>query len=283
MASATRLAAIAQRYDTRAPTYDSEQGFHKKQAAQYIEWMAVQPGFQILDLACGTGAVTIPAARATGPAGSIIGVDISSVSLKIAEEKASKEGVKVDFVLHDIENLEGLEAHGIEEGKFDLITCASAVAVLEHPAEAVTGWAKFLKKGGKLIFDVPSGGTLIKNILLDRVAKELKVEIFNHQITDSIDKVKKLLTDAGLDASETFVTDAYETNTEVLEVGKAGETFDAMLGPGKWGRSWYEELVTPDLYEKSKEGFRKEVEKIADKDGKVVSYLKLNMAIGKKL
>lgn len=279
----SRLAAIAARYDERAPTYDSELGFHKQQAAQYIEWMNIQPGYHILDLACGTGAITVPAAQKTGPTGSVIGVDVSLASLKIAREKALKEVVKVDLIEHDIENLKGLEAHGVEEGKFDLITCASAMPLLQHPAEAVKGWAKLLKKGGTLIFDIPSGGTLIKNSLLSRVAKDLKVEIVDHGIVDSIDKVRKLLTDAGLDASRTFTTESYEGKSEVLEVEKAFETFDDMLGEGKWARKWYEGLVTPDMIEQSKAGFRKEIEKIADRDGKVESHLKLNMGIGKKL
>ncbi|KUJ07286.1 S-adenosyl-L-methionine-dependent methyltransferase, partial [Mollisia scopiformis] len=217
---------IRDRYDQRAPTYDQETGFHPKQAADYIKWMSVQPGFKVLDLACGTGAVTIPAARDAGPSGTVIGVDISPVSLKIAREKALKEGLKINFVEHDIENVEGLEADGIEERKFDIVTCASAVPVLEHTAEAVKGWAKLLKKGGTLIFDVPSGGTLIKNVLLDRVAQDLKVPLFNHSLTDSTDKVRKLLTDAGLDASGTFVTEAYEGSMEELDVKKADETFE---------------------------------------------------------
>jgi len=283
MASTIRLTAIRERYDKRAPTYDKETAFHPKQAADYIKWMSIQPGFHILDLACGTGAVTIPAAREAGPSGSVIGVDISPASLEIGREKALKEGLKVVFVEHDIENLEGLEAQGIEEGKFDLITVASAFPVVENQVEAVKGWAKFLTKGGRLIFDAPTGGTLIKNVLLERVAKNLKIRVFNHQLTDTTEKIRKLLEDAGLDASETFVTDTYETGTETLDVKTAGEVFDGMFGEGKWTREWYEELAKPDVIDKSREAFRKEIEKIADKDGKVSSCLKLNMAVGKKL
>lgn len=283
MASSNRLTAIRERYDKRAPTYDQETGFHPKQAADYIKWMSVQPGFYILDLACGTGAVTIPAAREAGPSGSVIGVDISPASLEIAREKASKEGLKVTFVEHDIENIEGLEAHGIEAGKFDLITCASAFPLIEHPSEAIQGWAKFLKKGGTLIFDIPTGGTLIKNVLLERVARDLGITIFNHRLVDTTDKVQQLLTDAGLDATKTFVSESYDTSTQELDVANADEIFDGMLGGGKWARDWYEELVKPDMINKSKEGFRKEIEKIADKDGKVTSYLKLIMGVGKKL
>lgn len=281
MASSNRLDAIRSRYDKRAPTYDQEKGFHPKQAADYINWMNVQPGFNILDLACGTGAVTIPAAKEAGPSGSVIGIDISSASLDIGREKALKEGLKVTFLEHDIENLKGLEKYGIEEGKFDLITCVSAFALVQDPFEAVRSWGKLLKKGGKLIFDVPAGGSLIKNLLLERVAKELNVSVHSHRL-DSAESVKKCLTDAGLDDSESFLSDVYDA-TEVMEVNKAGETFDELLGRANWTGDWYRDLAKPGLVDKSRAAFRKEVEKIADKDGKVVSYLMLNMAVGKKL
>lgn len=282
MVSSNRLDAIRDRYDKRAPTYDQEGGFHPKQAADYIKWMSIQPGFNILDLACGTGAVTIPAAKEVGPSGAVIGIDISPTSLDIGREKAMKEGLKITFLEHDIENLEGLEKYGIEEGKFDLITCVSAFALVQDPPEAVKGWAKLLKKGGKLIFDVPAGGSLIKNLLLERVAKELNVSVHSHRL-DSAESVRKSLTDAGMDASESFLSDVYEDATELLEVSKAEEIFDELLGRANWTGDWYKDLGKPDLIDKSRKGFRREVEKIADTDGKVVSYLRLYMAVGKKL
>ncbi|KAE8443463.1 hypothetical protein EG329_001860 [Mollisiaceae sp. DMI_Dod_QoI] len=282
MSTSERLLAIRERYDKRAPTYDQETGFHPKQAAEYIEWMSIQPGDNILDLACGTGAVTIPAAKVTGPSGSVIGVDISPASLTIAREKASKADLNVSFVEHNIENLDGLESHGIEDGKFNIITCASAVALIEDPSEAVKVWARLLKKGGKMIFDVPTGGTLIKFILLERAAKEIQVDVFRHRLYTA-EVVQKLLTDAGLDSSETFVTDSYESGTEELDVKKAGETFDEMFEAGKWTEDWYKELAKPDQIDKLRDAFRNEIEKICDKDGKVTSELKLVMAVGKKL
>lgn len=275
MASSNRLDAIRDRYDKRAPKYDEEVGFHPKQAADYIKWMNIQPGFNILDFACGTGAVTVPAAKEAGSSGSVVGVDISSASLDVGRGKALKEGLKITFLEHDIENLQGLEKYGIEDGKFDLITCVSAFPLVQDPPEAVKGWAKLLKKGGKLIFDVPAGGSLIKNLLLERVAKELDVSVHSHRL-DSAESMKKCLTDAGLDASESFLSDVYEDGTGVLEVGKAGEIFDELLGKANWTGDWYRDLAKPDLVDKSRKAFKQEVEKISDKDGKVVSYLKLN-------
>jgi ubiquinone/menaquinone biosynthesis C-methylase UbiE len=65
----TRLQTIRSIYDRRAPTYDSETDFHPAQAQDYLRWFSTSltPGSKILDLACGTGGLTIPFAQTSGP------------------------------------------------------------------------------------------------------------------------------------------------------------------------------------------------------------------------
>src|SRR5262249_6967805 len=53
-------------------------------ARKLVSHARVRPGMNILDLACGTGAVSRAAARATGPHGSILAVDISPTMLSVA-------------------------------------------------------------------------------------------------------------------------------------------------------------------------------------------------------
>jgi ubiquinone/menaquinone biosynthesis C-methylase UbiE len=174
MTSPTRLATVESIYDARASQYDSEEGgLHTTQAADYLRWMDLSPGLKILDLACGTGGITIPAARAIGASGEIIGVDISGAGLAIARSKAEKENVEVKFIHYDIAALH--EVEDIKDEFFDLITCGSAVALLQHPGDAVKGWAKLLKKGGRMIFDVPTWDSMITGYVLNVVANKLDV------------------------------------------------------------------------------------------------------------
>jgi ubiquinone/menaquinone biosynthesis C-methylase UbiE len=156
MTSSTRLSTIASIYNRRAPNYDNEGGFHPAQAADFIKWMDIRPGYRVLDLACGTGAITIPAARIVGPSGKVYGIDISGDSLSIARSKAEREGLdstSLEFLEHDIAALD--ELGELEEGSFDVISCASAFVLFEDPENVVGGWKKMLKTGGKMIFDVP--------------------------------------------------------------------------------------------------------------------------------
>lgn len=46
---------------------------------QLLEFAALQPGECVLDVACGTGLVTLPAAEAVGSAGSIVATDLSEM------------------------------------------------------------------------------------------------------------------------------------------------------------------------------------------------------------
>jgi hypothetical protein len=49
MTSSNRLTTIASIYDKRAPTYDSEGGFHPRQAADFTHLMNLEPGLSILE------------------------------------------------------------------------------------------------------------------------------------------------------------------------------------------------------------------------------------------
>jgi len=251
----SRLETIRDMYDARAPIYeddgkDGSSDFHKAQAKDYLEWMALSPGMKVLDLACGTGGITIPAARAVGPSGKVIGVDISTVSLDIARSKARKEDLPVTFHDHDISNLTGLE--GIIEGIFDVITCASAMVLLEDPAASVKHWATLLKAGGKLIFDTSTNDSLVVGRCFDVVKQELNMFTVNGSKTaiGTVPKVKQMLVDAGLDPTQTFVSRQYDEfkTLEEIDASKGGNFFEETMGREGWVKRWYEELKQVSIF-----------------------------------
>jgi len=57
--------------------------FTRAQAAALVERAALQPGERVLDLAAGTGWVTLPAAHRVGPAGSVLGIDLTDAMLAV--------------------------------------------------------------------------------------------------------------------------------------------------------------------------------------------------------
>jgi SAM-dependent methyltransferase len=79
-------------------------------------------GGTVLDLCCGTGASAIPAARAVGPAGRVIGVDLAAPMLEQARAKAAREGLaNVEFRRADATRT------GFPDGCFDAVVCVFGV------------------------------------------------------------------------------------------------------------------------------------------------------------
>jgi ubiquinone/menaquinone biosynthesis C-methylase UbiE len=280
MTSSTRLSTIQSIYNKRAPKYDDEGGFHPAQAADFLKWMDLKSGQQVLDLCCGTGAITVPAAGIVGPSGKVVGVDISGDSLSIARSKAEKKNLNVRFFQHDIAALDELDE--LEKGSFDIVTCASAFVLFEDPESVVKGWAKLLKTGGKIIFDVPTWNSMVGGWVLNVIGHKLNMPVvYDRTRVDSIEKVKALLIDAGLDDSETFVSESY--NDKELDAQDAGDMFEEIVGRKGWFEEVYAGFKDPAKKGPAKEMFCQEMKKLADNDGKILEEMKFTMAVGKKV
>jgi ubiquinone/menaquinone biosynthesis C-methylase UbiE len=73
-----------------------------KGAEDFIARLNLKPGMKVLDVACGTGNQSIPAAR-TGA--QVTGLDIAPNLLEQARERAASENLKIEFTEGDAENL----------------------------------------------------------------------------------------------------------------------------------------------------------------------------------
>lgn len=62
-------------------------------ASVIIDHLGLQPGMHVLDVGCGPGRLTIPLARAVGPQGHVLAIDIQPGMLHRAEEKARAAGL----------------------------------------------------------------------------------------------------------------------------------------------------------------------------------------------
>jgi SAM-dependent methyltransferase len=81
-------------------------------AEEFIDRLALKPGTRVLDVACGSGNLAIPAARA----GAIVtGVDIAPNLLEQARARAAAEGLKIKFDEGDAEKLP------YADGSFDVV------------------------------------------------------------------------------------------------------------------------------------------------------------------
>ena len=77
-----------------------------------VERAGVEPGMDLLDVACGTGNATLPAAR-TGAR--VTGLDFAPGLLEIARERAADAMVEIEFIEGDAQALP------FEDGSFDRV------------------------------------------------------------------------------------------------------------------------------------------------------------------
>jgi SAM-dependent methyltransferase len=105
----------------------------------------LHPGDRVLDVCSGSGASALPAARAVGPAGSVLAVDLAGALLERGRAKARSLGLSnVDFRCADFEALD-LPPEG-----FDAVVCVFGIFFAPDMPAAVRGLWRLLKPGGSL-------------------------------------------------------------------------------------------------------------------------------------
>ncbi|MGA8274274.1 MAG: class I SAM-dependent methyltransferase, partial [Candidatus Sulfotelmatobacter sp.] len=108
-------------------------------AAEFVERIAIPSGSRVLDVACGTGNTTIPAAR-TGA--SVTGVDIASNLLAQARQRAVAENLDIRFEEGDAENLP------FPDRSFDIVLSMFGAMFGPRPERVAAELLRVCKPGG---------------------------------------------------------------------------------------------------------------------------------------
>ncbi|MFJ5549452.1 class I SAM-dependent methyltransferase [Streptomyces sp. NPDC093225] len=110
-----------------------------------LDAAVITPGDRVLDVGCGAGATTRLAARAAGPDGSALGLDLSAPMLERARATAAREGLgTVRFEQGDA------QVHPLPPGAFDVAVSRFGVMFFADPAAAFANIAGALRPGGRV-------------------------------------------------------------------------------------------------------------------------------------
>ena len=140
------VASISEGFAAVADGYDADRNEIFRQAGAWLAETAGLPGEAwVLDLGCGKGAASLPAARAVGPHGHVLGIDLAAPMLPHARDLARAAA------LPNVTFREGDAADpGWPPDSFDAVLAANVVQFLPRTAKAIGRWREVLVARGRL-------------------------------------------------------------------------------------------------------------------------------------
>ena len=180
-------------FDSVAPKYDvmndlMSMGLHRAWKAYTVMVANVKEGQQVLDIAGGTGDLSLAFAPKVGTTGRVVHTDINEAMLREGRNRLIDAGVNLPTLVCDAEHLPFADA------SFDLVTVAFGLRNMTHKDQALKEMNRVLKPGGKLLV-----------LEFSKVAKPLE-KIYDWYSFKVLPKIGKLV--ANDDASYQYLAES---------------------------------------------------------------------------
>jgi len=114
---------------------------YEEGAAAFIERLGLKPGDQMLDVACGTGNLALPAARAGAR---VTGIDIAPALVVQLAARAAAEGLTLEAREGDAEALP------FADDSFDTVVTMFGAMFAAHPQQAANELLRVTRPGGRI-------------------------------------------------------------------------------------------------------------------------------------
>lgn len=215
-----------------------------------LDAVTIAPGSRVLDVACGTGAVTRAAARRVGEEGAVVASDVSAVMLARAASVGASAGAA------PIEYREGsADALPVDDGWCDVVLCQQGLQFFSARAAAVSEMRRVLRPGGAAGIAVwatghplepfgPYGDELAAIGATPPFPRAFESDTF----TMDVETVRSLLLDAGFSSVEALVVELQVSWPDAASA--AAGVLGTPFGP-----------VVHALSEDQRKGFEAELEK----------------------
>lgn len=143
-ATDTEMQALKQRLKTtwESGDYGAFAVYLQRGAADFLERLDIRPGTRMLDVACGAGQISVPAARAGAQ---VTGVDIAANLVEQARAWAREEGIDARFDEGDAEDLP------YDDASFDLVTSLLGAMFAPRPDRVASELLRVCRPGGRIV------------------------------------------------------------------------------------------------------------------------------------
>jgi ubiquinone/menaquinone biosynthesis C-methylase UbiE len=145
--------------------------------AHVLQLAALAPGLAVLDVGCGTGTLAIEAKRLVGEEGRVAGIDASPEMIACANAKASKLGLKIDFVEAPAQDLP------FSDASFDAVLSTTVIHCLPEAqrARCFDEMARVLKPDGRLLVVDFGGSAQSKHSLFGHLHAHRRFDLTNER------------------------------------------------------------------------------------------------------
>jgi SAM-dependent methyltransferase len=121
-------------------------------AEDAVAWAEIGPGDQVLDVACGPGTATEPAARLVGPKGRAVGVDIDPGMIAFATAQAEKSrDLRLEY------RCGNAQALAFENHSFDAVLCLQGLQFFPDRGAALAEIKRVMKPDARFVATVWRG------------------------------------------------------------------------------------------------------------------------------
>ena len=137
-------------FDSVAANYDvmndlMSLGLHRVWKAYTVQVARLKEGDQVLDIAGGTGDLSMAFAKKVGATGRVVHTDINEAMLTTGRDRLLDHGLALPTVVCDAEKLPFPDQH------FHVVSVAFGLRNMTHKAAALQEMCRVLKPGGKLL------------------------------------------------------------------------------------------------------------------------------------
>lgn len=266
---------VAKLFDDVAATYDQVGvDFFGQFGRRLVALAGLKPGWRVLDVGCGRGAVLFPAADAVVPGGGeVLGVDLSAAMVEATAAEIQRRGLSNVY----LQVLDAQTLPGLPERAYDAVLSGLSAFFLPDPHAGVRRWLELLRPGGRLALSSFTGVDerfdVAHEALKPFISEGPPLKAPGAEAFSFSDAVADLLRSAGY-----------------VEIGSVERVHDTVFrSPEHWwqwqnshGGSAVLDRIPPGLMESAKVAACAALEPLCEPDGTLVLHPKLRYTVADK-